>query len=383
MNTTPKNLVILGSTGSIGTQTLDIVRAFPGQFRVVGIACNYNSPLFQSQIREFNPKLVSYNHDTTPGQASNTPNLLRCDMENMTTDPETHLIVAATSSYACMKAVFAGIESGKDIALANKETIIMAGELLMRHAKTFDVSILPVDSEPSAIWQCLQGEDSKISRLIITASGGAFRDKSSLDLESVTPEEALKHPTWNMGPKITVDSANLMNKAFEVIESHHLFDVPWESIEVVIHPESMIHSMVEFEDGSVKAQISPPDMTLPIQYALFHPKRMYNKNISRFDPISTRQLTFKPLDANQYPLFNMAIQIGSKGDTWPAALCGADEGAVEMFLSKQIGFLDIGPLIESIVSKHRNIPNPSLEDIISTADWAKMEINSMVSGLKQ
>jgi 1-deoxy-D-xylulose-5-phosphate reductoisomerase len=382
MNTKPKNLVILGSTGSIGTQTLDIVRAFPDQFRVLGIACNNNSPLFQSQIREFDPRLVSYSYNNT-GQASDRTNPILCEMENMTTDPETDLIVAATSSYACMKAVFAGIESGKDIALANKETIIMAGELLMRHAKTFDVSILPIDSEPSAIWQCLQGENSTISRLIITASGGAFRDKSTLDLESVTPEEALEHPTWNMGPKITVDSANLMNKAFEVIESHHLFDVPWQSIEVVIHPESMIHSMVEFEDGSVKAQISPPDMTLPIQYALSHPKRIYNKNISRFDPISTRQLTFKPLDANQYPLFNMAIQIGKQGGTWPSALCGADEGAVEMFLSKQIGFLDIGPLIESILSKHRNISNPSLEDIIATADWAKMEVNSIVCGFEQ
>ena len=382
MNTKTKNLVILGSTGSIGTQTLEIVRAFPDHFRVLGIASNNNSPLFQSQIHEFNPKLVSYNYDSA-GQSSNTENPLRCDMEKMATDPEAHLIVAATSTYACMKAVFAGIKSGKDIALANKETIIMAGKLLMRHAKAFDVAILPIDSEPSAIWQCLQGEDSRISRLIITASGGAFRDKNLIDLESVTPKEALNHPTLNMGPKITVDSANLMNKAFEVIESHHLINVQWQSIEVVIHPESMIHSMVEFEDGSVKAQISPPDMTLPIQYALFHPKRVYNKNISRFDPISTHQLTFKPLDTKQYPLFNMAIQIGSQGDTWPAALCGADDGAVEMFLSKQIGFLDIGPLIESIMAKHRNIPNPSLEDIISTADWAKMEAITMASGLKQ
>jgi len=272
----------------------------------------------------------------------------------------------------------AAIEAGKSIALANKESVVMGGGLLLDLARKNDVELLPVDSEPSAIWQCLRGEEQSVSKLIITASGGAFRDRKPGDLAGVTPEEALNHPTWKMGPKITVDSATLMNKAFEVIEAHWLFGVPWKDIEVVIHHQSIIHSMVEFVDGSVKAHIGAPDMRMPIHYALFYPDRVHNVDIPRFDPVETGALTFERLDPDRYPCFQLGMAVGMRGGTWPAALCGADDMAVELFLARRIGFLDIAPVITEVLDDHRPLADPTTEDLLSAAAWAKDRVLSLV-----
>ena len=371
MSKKPKGLAILGSTGSVGTQTLKVVRTFPDRFTVVGLAANTSLSSLRTQVEEFRPKLFSCKGTVEEKAGMLSNGSADCGLDEMVADPDVDMVVTATVGDVALGPTFTAMEAGKDIALANKETIVMAGELVMRHAREHGVSVLPVDSEPSAIWQCLRGETGEVSRLIITASGGAFRHTKLSDLARVTPEQALAHPTWKMGPKITVDSATLMNKALEVIEAHYLFGVPWEKIEVVIHPQSVIHSMVEFEDGSVKAQISPPDMALPIQYALFHPDRVYNENIARFDPVATGGLTFEPWEADRYPLFKMALDVGRRGGTWIAALCGADDKAVEMFLSGRIGFLDIGRVIEGVLEDHVSVSQPSLDQITAAARWAR------------
>ena len=325
-----KGLAVLGSTGSVGTQTLDVVRSFPNDFRVVALAARRSVSLLEAQVKEFHPKLVSCEWTDGEKAALLSNGCIDSSMEDMVRDPDVELVVSATVGDVALDPTLAAIEAGKNVALANKESVVMAGQLLTDLASTHDVELLPLDSEPNAIWQCLRGEERPVSRLIITASGGAFRDKEPDQLADVTPEQALNHPTWKMGPKITIDSATLMNKAFEVIEAHALFGVPWEDIEVVIHHQSIIHSMVEFVDGSVKAHISPPDMRLPIQYALFYPERVYNESIQRFDPVATGALTFEPMRPDRYPCFELALDVAKKGGTWPAALCGADEMAVDL-----------------------------------------------------
>ena len=373
-----KNLAILGSTGSVGRQTLDIVRSFPDDFRVIGLAANRSLGLLEEQVREFRPRLVCCNgtdEEKAPLLAAGCDD---CSLEEMACDPEVDLVVTATVGDVALPPTFAAIRAGKDIALANKETVVMAGGLLTALARENGVSILPVDSEPNAIWQCMRGEDRKVSKLIITASGGAFRHTALADLATVTPERALDHPTWKMGPKITVDSATLMNKAFEVIEAHWLFDVPWEGIEVVVHPQSIIHSMVEFVDGSVKAQISPPDMHLPIQYALFYPDRVYNSSIQKFDPVGTGALTFEPWDDERFPCFEMALEVAQRGGTWPAALAGADDAAVQRFLEGRIGFLEIGTVILQALEGHLNVAEPSVDEILGAAEGARERVNAVV-----
>ena len=289
------------------------------------------------------------------------------EIDEIAASPDVDIVVAATSGDVAVPATFAGIEAGKDIALANKETVVIAGDLVTQAARESNVSLLPLDSEPNAIWQCLRGEDKAVSKLIITASGGAFRNTPLESLTDVTNEQALRHPTWQMGAKITVDSATMMNKAFEVIEAHWLFGVPWEDIDVVIHPQSMIHSMVEFVDGSVKAQISPPDMRLPIQYALFYPRRLHNAAIKSFNPVATGTLSFEPLDADRYPCFHLALEVAQRGGTWPAALCGADDAAVELFLAGKIGFMEIKEVIAEALRDHRSIEEPTLQDALAAA----------------
>ena len=380
MKRATKGLAVLGSTGSIGTQTLEIVRAFPNDFRIVGLAARRSLGLLESQVREFSPSLVS-----CQGTREEKAHLLsngceECDMTTMVRDPNVDMVVTATVGDVALGPTFAAIEEGKTVAVANKETVVMAGEMVTAYARLHDVPLLPLDSEPNAIWQCLRGEDKEVSRLIITASGGAFRKKPLNELAKVTADQALNHPTWKMGAKITVDSATMINKAFEVIEAHWLFEVPWENIEVVIHPQSVIHSMVEFVDGSVKAQLSPPDMRLPIQYALFYPDRVYNESIRKFDPVATGALTFEPWEEERYPCFDLALSIAKRGGTWPAALCGADEAAVEGFLAGHIGFLEIGPVIQEALAEHQNIEEPSLEDAISAAKWAREQVSALVGG---
>ena len=300
------------------------------------------------------------------------------EIDEIAASADVDIVVAATSGDVAVPATFAGIEAGKDIALANKETVVIAGDLVTQAARDNNVSLLPLDSEPNAIWQCLRGEDKAVSKLIITASGGAFRNTPLDSLADVTNEQALRHPTWQMGAKITVDSATMMNKAFEVIEAHWLFGVPWEDIDVVIHPQSMIHSMVEFVDGSVKAQISPPDMRLPIQYALFYPRRLHNAAIKSFNPVATGTLSFEPLDADRYPCFHLALEVAQRGGTWPAALCGADDAAVELFLAGKIGFMEIREVIAEALRDHRSIEEPTLQDALAAASTTRTRAAGIV-----
>ncbi len=364
MNGRKKGLAILGSTGSVGTQTLDVVRTFPDLFDVVGLACNRNVELLSKQIEEFNPRYVYCN-----GSKQEKDLLFAGDVEersliDLVCHDDVDIVVTATTGEVAIAPTLAAISARKQIALANKETIVMAGEVVTSLASAEGVDLMPLDSEPNAIWQCIRGERATVSKLIITASGGAFRETPLDQLSSATPQQALRHPTWDMGRKITVDSATLMNKAFEVIEAHWLFGMPWEDIEIVIHPQSIIHSMVEFVDGSTKAQMSKPDMRLPIQYALLYPHRMENPKIDRFDPIAIGSLTFHDWDRERYPCFEMAIGFAKRGGTWPAALSGANDAAVDAFLKGQIGFLEIEQIIRAALDGHESVEEPELSDII-------------------
>jgi 1-deoxy-D-xylulose-5-phosphate reductoisomerase len=296
--------------------------------------------------------------------ATNTP------MEEMACHPKVDLVVVATVGTSGLLPTLAALSAGKAVALASKETIVMAGALIAQKVSESG-TILPVDSEPSAIWQCLQGDDQDVSRLIITASGGAFRDRPLEELAGVTPEEALRHPTWSMGRKITVDSATLMNKAFEVMEAHWLFDVPWDRIDVVLHPQSIVHSLVEFNDGSVKAQLARPDMRLPLQYALFYPRRMANQWALSLNIAKLGSLDFGSLDNERYPGFNIALDAAREGGTYPAALCAADDVAVSMFLDHKLGFLGIPDLVQRVLDEHTPGSESSLDDLQEASSWAR------------
>ena len=369
-----KGLVVLGSTGSVGVQTLDIARAFPEEFRVVGLAARRSFSSLKAQVEEFQPKYVSFEGTDEERAELSSNGRISCSMEEMVAFPDVDLVISATVGDAALSPTVSAIEARKEIVLVNKEAIIMAGRLLTDLARRHDVELRPADSEPNAIWQCIRGEDRTVSKLIITASGGAFRDWDIATLDRVTPEQALKHPTWDMGPKITVDSATLMNKALEVIEARWLFDVHWDDIEVVIHPQSLIHSMVEFVDGSVKAQISPPDMRLPIQYSMLYPKRAPNAAIQRFDAVAAGELTFKPLDPGRYPCFGLALDVAKRGGTWPAALNGADEMAVEAFLNRRIKFTDIPGTIEKTLHDFTSVDDPTIAEVIAASAWAKERV---------
>ncbi len=374
-----KGLVVLGSTGSIGRQTLDVVRAFPNDFRVIGLAAGLNIELLKDQIEEFKPRLaccVSEEHrGLLPRGVTYTP------MEAMVCENDVELVMVATIGSAGLVPTLHALREKKGVALSNKEVIIMAGGLVMSSAGPQGGTILPVDSEPSAIWQCLRGEREPVRRIIITASGGPFRATPLEELEGVTPEQALNHPTWKMGKKITIDSATLMNKAFEVIEAHWLFDVPWDKIEVVVHPQSMIHSMVELSDGSVKAQLGPPDMRLPIQYSLFYPTRLENQQIPRLDTGVPHSLTFQPLEPHRFPCFGLAVEAGKKGGTYPAVLSAADEVAVELFLQGRIGFLDIYRTLDRVLEDHSPGSDSRLEDILEADCWARERAHEVAGAL--
>ena len=361
-----KKIVILGSTGSIGRQTLDIVRAFPDEFEVIGLAAGHNIALLSQQIREFKPK-YAYSLTNLDSPISNVTFFSLSEMARI---PEVDMVVVATTGSVGLIPTLKALKEGKSVALSNKEPIVMAGHLIKAYESQYGGQILPVDSEPSAIWQCLQGEDTEIRRLIITASGGPFREWDESKLDQVTPSQALKHPTWAMGDKITIDSATLMNKAFEVIESHWLFDVEWDSIEVMIHPQSTIHSMVEFQDGSVKAQLGPPDMRLPIQYALFYPNRPYNLMIPKLDTNISHCFDLKPLNSNRYPCFELALHTAKQGGTFPTILSSADEVAVNAFLTGKLAFTDIPHLMERVINEHLPGSGTEVSEILEADAWA-------------
>jgi len=373
-----KKIVILGSTGSIGTQTLNVVSSFPDDFKVVGLSAGSNLDLLEQQVLKFHPSFVYYHDHTDLHSVTELHGSRFTSMEEMASDPQVDLVMVATSGRVGLEPTLAALRSGKKVALANKEVIVMAGELITSLAEHTGAQLLPVDSEPSAIWQCLRGEDKDPLRIFITASGGAFRNRPPQELFEVTPEQALQHPTWNMGRKITVDSATLMNKAFEVMESHWLFGIPWESINVVIHPQSIIHSMVEFVDGSIKAQLGPPDMRLPIQYSLFYPQRVANYSLPRLDPLTIGSLSFSPLIPEQYPCFQVALDALKRGGTYPAVVNAADEVAVGLFLNRRIGFMDIYQLIQETVRKHTPSHQNTLEAIIEADFWAREHVMSIV-----
>ena len=361
-----RRIVILGSTGSIGRQTLDIVRAFPREFEVVGLTAGNNAGLLGEQVAEFRPRYVWCSAPLPPLPAG----VKTLPMSEMAALPEVDQVMVALMGAVGLEPTLSALRAGKQVALSNKEPIVMAGPMLKAAEARHGGVILPVDSEPSAIWQCLRGEDNPIRRLLITASGGPFRRTPLPDLDAVTPAQALRHPTWRMGAKITIDSATLMNKAFEVIESRWLFGVPWDKIEVVVHPQSTIHSMVEFDDGSVKAQLGPPSMRLPIQYALFYPKRFANAGIPRLDTGAPWSLDFEPLQPERYPCFDLAIAAGQAGGTMPAALSGADEAAVAAFLQGSIGFTGIYRVVAQVLAEHRNEASPDLAAIVAADRWA-------------
>ena len=366
VNTPVKKLVVLGSTGSIGTQTLDVVRAFPERFEIVGLVNGRNTELFKKQLEEFKPVFF----DTLGDIDANYAGSQFAPVEEIVSRPEVDLVMAAMVGCAGLPPVIAALNAGKDLALANKEVIVMAGDLLMKGAREGGAMILPADSEPSAIWQCLEGETSYPSRLIITASGGAFRDRTWESLSDVTPEQALKHPTWSMGPKITIDSATLMNKAFEVIESRWMFDIPFDQIDVTIHRQSIVHSMVEFADGTIKAQLGPTSMLQVIQHALMYPDRHENSALPKLDAVSMGALTFEDMDQSLYPCFELALEYGKKGGTYPAALAGADEAAVELFSTGKIRFTEIPDVVASTLANHDVIADPSVDDAIEAARWS-------------
>ena len=346
-----KNILLLGSTGSIGVSTLDVLRKFKDNFNVFALTANSNITLLYEQIKEFNPKYVVVREKTKASELKNLLNdeciVLDSDegLIEVTKNGDYDILVSALVGFAGLAPTLESIKRGKRIALANKETLVAAGKMVINLANKFNAEILPVDSEHSAIFQCLVGESSNnIEKLIVTASGGPFLNKTSESLQDVTIEEALNHPNWEMGSKITIDSATMMNKGLEVIEAHWLFNLPRKKIDVVIHPQSIVHSMVEFIDGSIKAQLSLPDMKLPIQYALSYPDRWGSQFTNTHFP-SLKELTFFEPDLVKFKCLKLAYEVMEQGGTAPCILNAANEIAVEKFLNKEIKFTEIPDLI--------------------------------------
>ncbi|NSK35865.1 1-deoxy-D-xylulose-5-phosphate reductoisomerase [Blautia schinkii] len=366
-----KNIAILGSTGSIGTQTLDVVRK-NNDLRVVAVSAGRSVEKLEQQIREFHPLLAAvWNEkaaedlkiriaDTTTKVVSGMDGLL--ELASM---PESDILVTAIVGMIGIRPTMEGIRAGKDIALANKETLVTAGHLIMPMAKEYGVSILPVDSEHSAIFQAIHGEEKKeIHKLLITASGGPFRGRTTEYLKNVTVADTLRHPNWVMGQKITVDSATLVNKGLEVMEAKWLFDMDLDHIQVVVQPQSIIHSMVEFKDGAIMAQLGTPDMRLPIQYALYYPHRRYLDG-DRLDFTKLREITFEVPDMETFRGLPMAIQASGEGGSMPTVFNAANELAVKKFLEEKIGFLDIYEIIAQSMDRHKKIAHPDLDEILS------------------
>jgi 1-deoxy-D-xylulose-5-phosphate reductoisomerase len=347
----------------------------PGRFRVLGLAAGKNLALLRDQIEEFQPRYVSY---IKTDEARLSCQLI--SLEALAAHPDVDIVVIATAGTAGLKATLAAVEAGKTVALANKESLVAAGEIITAAAKKSGAHIIPVDSEHSAIFQCLLGEKQAPRRIILTASGGPFRRYSPQRMAGITVTQALKHPSWRMGRKVTIDSATLMNKGLEVIEARWLFNIPIDDVTVLVHPQSIVHSMVEFADGSVKAQLSCPDMRLPIQYALTYPDRPFNDILPRLDWQWFKELTFESPDTKRFPCLELVIAAGRTGGTAPAALCGADEAAVGLFLGGRLGFMDIPRLIREVMAKHRVKTRPSLDDILAADAWAQGQVLALAGG---
>lgn len=385
MNSRKKKIAILGSTGSIGTQALDVIAAYPEIFAVEVLTAQRSADLLIEQAQQFKPNAVVIADDTHYEKVKSVlmpldikvfagENALASVVQMETID----LVLTALVGYSGLTPTIKAIEAGKDIALANKETLVVAGELITRLAREKEVNIYPVDSEHSAIFQCVVGEfHNPIEKIILTASGGPFRGKKKSDLMQVTKDQALKHPNWTMGAKVTIDSATLMNKGLEVIEARWLFGLKPEQVDVVVHPQSIIHSLVQFEDGSIKAQLGLPDMRLPIQFAMSYPQRL-KSNFPRFDFANYPALTFEKPDMETFRNLALAFEALGRGGNMPCVLNAANEVAVHEFLQNRIGFLQMSDIVEQCLSKMNYIASPVLEDYVNTDKETRIKAKELI-----
>lgn len=382
-----KHIALLGSTGSIGTQTLDVVRNNPDRFVAEIITAHNNADLLIKQAREFVPNAVVITNDILYGTVRDALEDLPIKvfagydaLSQVTEMGSVDIVVTAVVGSVGLKPTLAAIEAGKPVAIANKETLVVAGELVTEAAMRKGVNLYPIDSEHSAIAQCLTGEPNRIKKILLTASGGPFRGYSYEQLKTVTPEQALKHPTWNMGSKITIDSASMMNKGLEVIEAKWLFNVAPEQIQAVVHPQSIIHSAVEFEDGSVKAQMGDPDMRLPIMYALTYPERL-KADFTNFNIFDHPQLTFEKPDIENFRNLALAYEALTQGGNMPCILNAANEIAVDAFLNRKISFTGMSDLVEQCMHQMTFIAKPSLEDLLTTDEEARKVASSKIKNI--
>lgn len=377
----PLSVAILGSTGSIGRQALDVVRAHPGHFRVTALTAHSDADTLVAQAKEFDVELLGLTMEQSQADLGLPDRIQVVSGQSAAAEvaeaAEAAVVLNAVVGAAGLTATLATLRAGKILALANKESLVTAGELVM--GKAGPGQIRPVDSEHSAMWQLLHGVPAdQVRRALVTGSGGPFRGRSRQELESVTVEEALKHPTWSMGPKITIDSATLMNKGLEVIEAHFLFGFTYDEIDVVIHPQSTVHALVETLDGAVYVHAAPPDMRLPIQLALAWPQRLGAPGAKRLDWSTLGSLTFEPVDRDSFPCLDLAYEAGRKGDTYPAAMNAANEVAVRAFLDGRLRFLGIAEVVEEVLGSHEPIP-PSLEGVLEVDEWARRQAAGHIS----
>ncbi|MFC4409183.1 1-deoxy-D-xylulose-5-phosphate reductoisomerase [Chungangia koreensis] len=379
-----KKISLLGATGSIGLQTVDILKENPEHFRLTAFSTGRNMEKTRELIQQFKPEAVSVlDKDDAHSLQAEFPAVRfyygQDGLVEIAAHSDSEVLLNSVLGSVGLGPTMEAIKAGKQIAIANKETLVTAGHLVMKEARNKGVAILPVDSEHSAIFQSLNGENTKdIEKLILTASGGSFRDKTREELEGVTVEEALNHPNWSMGAKITIDSATMMNKGLEVIEAHYLFDMPYDQIDVLLHRESMIHSMVEFQDTSVIAQLGTPDMRVPIQYALTYPERLPRPHAKRLNLAEIGTLHFEQMDFNRFRALKLAYDAGRAGGTMPTVLNAANEAAVGLFLNGQITFLQIDELIEQALDQHDNISLPDLDTVLRVDAEVRENVREMV-----
>lgn len=379
-----KNIAILGSTGSIGISALEVIRHFPEHFKVVALSTNSNIKLLEKQIKEFHPEFVCIADESAAKKLRGAKVKIFSGSEGLNRiarEPKIQEVLLAISGSYALAPLLKAVEAGKQIALANKEALVMAGPIIMREAFKRKANIIPVDSEQSAIWQCLEGRAlENLKNIYLTASGGPFRKASKKDLKGVGVERVLKHPRWKMGKKITVDSATLMNKGLELLEAMFLFNVPSERIKILIHPEAIIHSMVEFIDGVVLAQLSAADMRIPIQYALSYPRRLSN-SLPTVDFYKLNELHFESPDFKRFPCLGLAYRAAAQLGTAPCVLNAANEVGVQEFLMRRIDFTDIPKIIERVLDRHKNKRNPDLRDILASDAWARRESYKIIGEL--
>ena len=384
-----KRVVILGATGSIGESALKVARDIPEQMEIVGLAANSNAEKLAAAANETRAQSVCLVDETKIDALQRAlaykPRIFagQKGLREIACLTNAEMVLVAIVGTGGLRPALAAIEAGKDLAVASKEILVMAGEIVMREARDNDVRVLPVDSEHNAIFQCLEGKKSSdIRRIILTASGGPFRETPRKDFDSITPEQALKHPTWNMGPKITIDSATLFNKGLEMIEAHWLFGVEMKRVEVVIHPQSIVHSMVEFADGSTLAQLSYSNMCFPIQYAVTWPDRVPN-SLPPLDFSKLSRLEFFTPRYDDFPALNLARRAGETGGTLPAVMNAANEVAVAGFLNRQVRFPDIWQIVEEVMNRHTSVAHPDLDAILQADQWARAEATRCVETLKR